>query len=64
MPQGDKKTKGGKKGQHDDDAQASDKSPNKSKYGGKQSLQNIEEQEEENKSSEESVDLSQVEDDY
>ena len=37
-------------------------SPN-TKYGGK-GLQNIEEQEEENKSSEESIDLSQVEDDY
>lgn len=43
--------------------QKSDKSPN-GKYGGKQSLQNIEEQEEENMGSEESVDLSQVEDEY
>lgn len=64
LPASDKKTKGSKKGSTpDEDMQKSDKSPNQ-KYGVKQSLQNIEEQEEENKSSEESVDLSQVEDDY
>lgn len=44
--------------------QKSEKSPNP-KYGGKQSLQNIEEQEEENIGSDmESVDLSQAEDEY
>ena len=60
MPPSEKKSKSKKSSSADDDKK-SEKSPTKYKGAG---LQNIEEQEDENKTSEESIDLSQEENDY
>lgn len=62
LPPTDKKAKGSKKTSEDDTGKG-EKSPNK-KYGVNKELQGIEEKDEENKSSDESIDLSQVDEEY